>query len=270
MSAPLLLKYSLFFSCIQVSRFQTSRLQTSIVQSPSVQASRVQEIIAELLRHPLREKCMYSELFWSSFSYIWTKYGEILHISPHSVRMRKNTDQNNSKYRYFLTQWPRIQGSRDQAFERPESNCPDHASRFKLFQFVYWDVQFAFRNKSNFDFISVHWIFEIICKSSIPNALRMFKMLFENTLTKRSRYYLNISKEVELRILKSRFFHSPITDRKEEFPKKICLASIFMKLISLRDPGPRDPRTWDPGPPSKFKSGAQDPVKFKSGTPFQI
>lgn len=52
----------------------------------------------------------------------------------------------------------------------------------------------------------------------------MFKMLFENTLTKRSRYFLNISKEVELRILKSRFFHSPITDRKKEFPKKICLA----------------------------------------------
>ena len=110
MSAPLLLKYSIFFSCIQVSRFQTSRLQTSIVQSPSVQASRVQEIIAELLRHPLREKCMYSELFWSSFSYIWTKYGEILHISPHSVRMRKNTDQNNSKNRYFLRSDPEFKG----------------------------------------------------------------------------------------------------------------------------------------------------------------
>ena len=61
----------------------------------------------------------------------------------------------------------------------------------------------------------------------------MFKMLFENRLTKLSRYFLNISKEVELRILKSRFFHSLITDRKEEFPKKICLASIFMKLISF-------------------------------------
>ena len=31
--------------------------------------------------------------FWSAFSRIWTKYGEIIRISPYSVRMRKNTDQ---------------------------------------------------------------------------------------------------------------------------------------------------------------------------------
>ena len=29
----------------------------------------------------LREKCPYSELFWSVFSRIWTEYGEILRIS---------------------------------------------------------------------------------------------------------------------------------------------------------------------------------------------
>ena len=44
----------------------------------------------------LREKCPYSELFWSAFSHIWAEYGEILGISPYSVRMRENTDQNNS------------------------------------------------------------------------------------------------------------------------------------------------------------------------------
>ena len=46
------------------------------------------------------EKCPYSELFWSVFSRIWT--GEILRISPYSVRMREIADQNNSEYGHFL------------------------------------------------------------------------------------------------------------------------------------------------------------------------
>ena len=50
----------------------------------------------------LRQKCPYSELFWSVFSRIRTEYGEILRISSYSVRMRENTDQNNCKYGYFL------------------------------------------------------------------------------------------------------------------------------------------------------------------------
>ena len=50
----------------------------------------------------LREKCPYSELFWSAFSRIRTEYGEILRISPYSVRMRENMDQNKSEYGHFL------------------------------------------------------------------------------------------------------------------------------------------------------------------------
>ena len=50
----------------------------------------------------LRKKCPYSELFWSVFSRIRTEYGEILRISPYSVQMRENTDQNNSEYGHFL------------------------------------------------------------------------------------------------------------------------------------------------------------------------
>ena len=42
------------------------------------------------------------ELFWSVFSRIQTEYGEILRISPYSVWMRENTDQNNSKNGHFL------------------------------------------------------------------------------------------------------------------------------------------------------------------------
>ena len=46
----------------------------------------------------LREKCPYSEFFWSVFSRIWTEYGEILSFSPYSVQVQENTDQKNSEY----------------------------------------------------------------------------------------------------------------------------------------------------------------------------
>ena len=49
----------------------------------------------------LREKCLYSEIFWSVFSRIWSEYREILRISPSSVRMRENMDQKNSEHRHF-------------------------------------------------------------------------------------------------------------------------------------------------------------------------
>ena len=48
------------------------------------------------------KKCPYSELFWSAFSRIQTEYGEIRSISPYSVRMWENADQNNSEYGRFL------------------------------------------------------------------------------------------------------------------------------------------------------------------------
>ena len=49
----------------------------------------------------LRKKCPCSELFWSVFSGIRTEYREIFLISPFSVRIRENTDQNNSEYGHF-------------------------------------------------------------------------------------------------------------------------------------------------------------------------
>ena len=49
----------------------------------------------------MRKKCPYSELFWSAFSRIRTEYGEILRISPHSVRTQENVVQNNSKDGHF-------------------------------------------------------------------------------------------------------------------------------------------------------------------------
>ena len=41
-------------------------------------------------------------LFWSVFSHFWTESGRILRISPYSVRMRENKDQNNSAYGHIL------------------------------------------------------------------------------------------------------------------------------------------------------------------------
>ena len=50
----------------------------------------------------LQKKCPFSELFWCAFSRIRTKYEEMLRISPYSVRMPENADQNNSEYGHFL------------------------------------------------------------------------------------------------------------------------------------------------------------------------
>ena len=49
----------------------------------------------------LREKCRYLELYWSVFSSIRTEYGEILLVSPYSVRLGENADQENSEYGRF-------------------------------------------------------------------------------------------------------------------------------------------------------------------------
>ena len=50
----------------------------------------------------MREKCPYSEFFWSEFSRIRTEYREIRSICPYLVKMRENTDQKNSEYGHFM------------------------------------------------------------------------------------------------------------------------------------------------------------------------
>ena len=54
------------------------------------------------LYRPLRKMFLYSELFWSVFSCIWTGYNKIRSISPYSIGMWENTDQNYFEYRHFL------------------------------------------------------------------------------------------------------------------------------------------------------------------------
>ena len=50
----------------------------------------------------LREKCPYSEFFWSVFFHIRTEYGEIFHISSYSIWVRENAEQKSSEYGPFL------------------------------------------------------------------------------------------------------------------------------------------------------------------------
>ena len=53
------------------------------------------------MKHSLREKCLYSEIFWSVISRIQTEYGEIQSISPYFFRMRENMDLKNCEYGHF-------------------------------------------------------------------------------------------------------------------------------------------------------------------------
>ena len=48
----------------------------------------------------LREKCLYSEFFWSVYFRIRTEYAELLRISSYSIRMREYTDRLE-KLRHF-------------------------------------------------------------------------------------------------------------------------------------------------------------------------
>ena len=54
----------------------------------------------------MREKCPYLEIFWSTFSSIWAKYGDFLCESPHSVLMQDYASQKNPEYGHFLRRVP--------------------------------------------------------------------------------------------------------------------------------------------------------------------
>ena len=54
--------------------------------------------------HCVKSVQMWS-FFWSVFSRIRTEYGEILRISPYSVRMQENTDQKKLRIWTLFTQW---------------------------------------------------------------------------------------------------------------------------------------------------------------------
>ena len=59
--------------------------------SSEEQLWKTQTLIIE--KHCVKSVCSYSELFWSAF---------VRRISPYSVRIRENADQNNSECGHFL------------------------------------------------------------------------------------------------------------------------------------------------------------------------
>ena len=61
-----------------------------------------------LISFTLRKKCFYSKLFWSAFFRIWTEHTEIRIISPYSIRMWENAEQNNSVYGHFQYNFKRL------------------------------------------------------------------------------------------------------------------------------------------------------------------
>ena len=61
-------------------------------------------VYLSFISHTLREKCPYSEFFWSVFSRIRTEYGEILRTSAYSVQMWENTDQKKLRIWTLFTQ----------------------------------------------------------------------------------------------------------------------------------------------------------------------
>ena len=85
----------LFFWNFSFWRFETERVKLQAIffkeKPPDDRFCRSQ-------RQALREKCPYLEFFWSVFSHSRTEW----YISPHSVQMRENTDQENSEYGLFL------------------------------------------------------------------------------------------------------------------------------------------------------------------------
>ena len=80
----------------------TNFFKTAIYRMVLCECFSISLSISDLISFSLCEKCPYSELFWSTFSRIWTEYGEIRSISPYSVLMRENPDENNSEYNHFL------------------------------------------------------------------------------------------------------------------------------------------------------------------------
>ena len=89
----------------------------------------------EIWRTTMRKKFPYPELLRSAFSRIRTEYGEILSISPYSVRMRENADQNNSEYGNFSRSYPFIQVSLEWRFSELFSANVSLWSQYKYIAF---------------------------------------------------------------------------------------------------------------------------------------
>ena len=103
-----------------------SRLRNSFLRTKSQED--------RLKYNTLGEKCPYSELFWSVFSRNRAECGEIRNISPYSLQMRENTDQNNSEYRHFLHS------------DKQRDFCKNYREQLKIFSNL--DIKKVINNRS--------------------------------------------------------------------------------------------------------------------------
>ena len=67
----------------------------------------------------LREKCPYSEFYWSVFSPIWTEYEEIQSISPHLVQMREIRTRKNPNMYSFYAVYTSVKSKISEAYLEP-------------------------------------------------------------------------------------------------------------------------------------------------------
>ena len=74
---------------------------TGFVYQRHFMSTSVTTLLTSLRYLALREKCLYSEVFWSVFSRIWTECGEVWSISPYWVQVGESTNQKNSKHGDF-------------------------------------------------------------------------------------------------------------------------------------------------------------------------
>ena len=62
------------------------------------------------------------ELFWSTFSCIWTEYREKRSISPYSVRMQEKAGQNNSTITFHAVSSINLSEHKIHPFSKSKSN----------------------------------------------------------------------------------------------------------------------------------------------------
>ena len=69
----------------------------------------IQRLPSLLVDNPLRPHCVkYVQIrnfFWSVLSCIWTEYRDLLHKSPYSIQIQKNTDQKKLRIWALFTQY---------------------------------------------------------------------------------------------------------------------------------------------------------------------
>ena len=88
---------SIFTSTTRISEISKGDISMIYCSSSIIEMKKIVITTSALLY----KKWPYLEFFWSAFSWIRTKYGNLQSKSPYSVRMRANADQKNSEYEYF-------------------------------------------------------------------------------------------------------------------------------------------------------------------------